>query len=66
MVQGILMPVYVIEIKIKPFVPDPTIEKTILQLHPVYEDEEERSYFRRTASVQAVSCKDMYTDKTKA
>ncbi len=49
------MPVYVIEIEIKPFVPNPSVDRIVLQLHPVYEDEEERCYFRRTASVQAVS-----------
>lgn len=35
-----------------PFVQSPN---GLMVLHPIYEDEEERCYFRRRASVQAVS-----------
>ena len=55
--QGILSE-YVIEVEILPFCTDPTIDPAVLQLHPVYEDEEGRCYFRRSASLQPVSSKD--------
>ena len=48
------MPLFVIQITITPFVPDSKAHKDTLQLHPIYEDEEGRCYFRRTASVRSV------------
>ena len=53
--QGVLMTEYIIEIEILPFCKDPTVDPCVLQLHPVYEDEEGRCYFRRSASLQPVS-----------
>jgi hypothetical protein len=49
-----MQPRYIVEITIHPFVYK-AIDPVALQLHPVYEDEEGRCYFRRTASTAAVS-----------
>ena len=46
------VPKFVVEITVFPFVQTPNGN---MELHPIYEDEEERCYFRRRASVQAVS-----------
>ncbi len=49
------VPYYVIEIHIFPFKPEPHIDPIILQLHPIYEDEEERVYLRGAASIRQVN-----------
>ncbi|KAL5467452.1 hypothetical protein EMCRGX_G031677 [Ephydatia muelleri] len=46
------IPKFVVEITVFPFVQSPN---NLMALHPIYEDEEERCYFRRRASVQAYS-----------
>ena len=53
--QGVMQPRYIVEITIHPFVYKAIADPVVLQLHPVYEDEEGRCYLRRTASTAAVS-----------
>ena len=50
-----MQPRYIVEITIHPFFYKAVADPVALQLHPVYEDEEGRCYFRRTASTAAVS-----------
>lgn len=52
--QNMAVPYYVIEIHILPFLPQPNVDPVILQLYPIYEDEEERAYVRGSASVHTV------------
>jgi hypothetical protein len=53
--QGVKIPTYVVEIVIHPFQYHLDVDPAILQLHPVYEDEEGRVYMRGTASLHCVS-----------
>ncbi|XP_064398245.1 schlafen-like protein 2 [Halichondria panicea] len=48
--QGVQLPIYVIEIRILPFVPNPSAHEDTLQLAPVYQNEEGTSFLRKTAS----------------
>ena len=50
-----MQPKYIVEITIHPFFYKAVADPVVLQLHPVYEDEEGRCYLRRTASTAAVS-----------
>jgi len=48
------VPYYVIEIHVYPFLPRPDVDPVVLQLHPIYQDEEEKAYFRGAASAYSV------------
>ena len=61
LLQGVKLPMCVVEITIAPFLPDPTAHWTTLQLHPVYENEEGKCLFRQIASNHAVSAEEMVT-----
>ena len=52
--QGVQLPIYVIEIRILPFVPNPSAHEDTLQLAPVYQNEEGTSFLRKTASNKSV------------
>lgn len=53
--QGMKIPIYVVEIVMFPFQYRLDVDPTLLQLHPIYEDEEGRVYMRGTASLHHVS-----------
>ena len=49
------IPSYVVELRILPFKYRTDVDPTVLQLHPLYEDEEGRVYMRGVASLHSVS-----------
>ena len=53
--QGLQQRKYVIEICVSCYQRAPGLNSVALQLHPVYQDEENRCYFRMSASLVSVS-----------
>ena len=53
--QGVDVLYYVIEISILPFVYDPELPPMVLQLYPIYQNEQGRCYFRGSTSLQEYS-----------
>ena len=53
--QGVSIPYYVVEISILPFIRDPTLPPMVLQLYPIYQNEQGRCYFRGSTSLQEYS-----------
>ena len=49
--QGDTVPYYVVEISILPFVPNASLSPMVLQLHPIYQSERGRCYFRGSTSL---------------